>query len=173
MKKILIFLAVLEVAVISTLLIIRNNETDVEFISESFSEHSLYKDVQPTFKFTASSKHFTLATGEAYYIEKEYDNPLIVIDNLKLVKEIKNLKSYSLNVRFYEILLYNNEMHYQGKEYIKDFLANTKIISSGNYYGQFYLSKENEFKDNLKISIKYCLYNNKCYEEKLKIKYID
>lgn len=174
MKKILIFLAILEVVVISALLIIRNNETKVEFKYEP-----LYLGTEPTFKFTAISKHFTLATGEAYYKDEENLNYQreILITNFKMNKEIKNLKTYSLEVRFYDRLIVNNETHYQGAKDIKNFLNETRITYGGDYYGwmsdPFIQSKEYEFKDNLKISIKYCLTNDLCYEEKLKIKYID
>lgn len=174
MKKAIIVLTILVVGVASIFLITQNNKMKVEFKYEK-----LYLSTEPTFKFTANSKHFKMETGEAYYNDedKQYMKREIIIKNFNMIKEIKNLKTYSLNIRFYDLPLMNNETHYQGAKDIKDFLATAELnyncIFNSPGMDLFLQSKEEEFKDNLKISIKYCLTNDKCYEEKLKIKYID
>lgn len=173
MKKFIIL--ILFTAIISgiTLYFYISSNPKVEFIYEPLTYG------EPTFKFTASSKHFTVATGEAYYNDedKQYMKREIIIKNFNMIKEINNLKTYSLNIKFYDLPLMNNETHYQGTQDIKKFLATAELnyncIFNSPGIDPFLQSREEEFKDNLKISIKYCLYNNKCYEEKLKIKYID
>lgn len=177
MKKFIILILFTAIISGTTLYVYISSNLKVEFIYEPLTYG------EPTFKFTASSKHFSLATGEAYYNDEDvsynlsYIQRSIIIKNFKLLKEIKNLKTYSLNIRFYDLLIYNDEIHYQGEKDIRDFLDNMELNSIGHYdrYSSypFFQSKESEFKDNLKISIKYCLNNDKCYEEKLKIKYID
>lgn len=169
MKKILlILLTLLIIGSLSIFIFIKASKTKVEFKSVP-----LYLNKEPTFKFTASSKHFAVETGIAYYNDDPKDkDEALIIKNFKLIKEIDNLYSYSFIIRFQESFLISNETHYQGKENIKDFLTDLEV-GSVRPTDPFSLSKKEDFKQGLSITINYCLYNNKCYKEKLKIKYID
>lgn len=170
MKKImLLFLLLIGFTIICIISYLELENRKITFIYEP-----IFGGVEITYKFTGRSKHFALATGEAYYNDEDiWDKRALLIKNFKLLKEINNLKSYKVIGRFFEVSIFNSGTHYQNEEDIKEFLKNVEIGYGGNRPDPFLQSKEYEFKDNIHIIIEYCLNNDVCYEEELKFTYID
>lgn len=168
MKKYIFLLGVILIIIVGGIFFRKTNYPKVHYIEEK-----LLVDREPTFKFIGYSKHFSLATGEAYY---DGNYKALYLTNFKLEKEIKNLKSYSLNIKFNNKLLISNEKVLQREKDIKNFLNNINLSSYGedNIYERdaFMETTEDTFKSSIKISIEYCLNNNKCKEEVFNIAYI-
>lgn len=169
-KHVLLFLLMLGFILISFM-----SYQEIERRKIKFKYEIMLNDREPTFKFTARSKHFAIETGEAFYPDKNAKDKIqsILIKNFKMLKEIENLKYYQIYVRFYELDFFNSGIHDQINVDIKDFISNLIINYTAWVTDPIYKSEEHEFKDNLHIIIKYCLNNDLCYEEEMKLNFID
>ncbi len=135
---------------------------------------------EPTIEFMGKSEHFSFSTGKvvlgANTEQGEIYNYLYVDDFIQ-TKKIDNL-SYMCLLGYYgdhSWIIESKKTENKLNRKIKKFgFLNTAIVDSIN--GQFeegefsYATKEN-FADNFKLEIKYCVKENKCYTEDFEIKY--
>ncbi|MDD2518743.1 MAG: hypothetical protein PHG18_02520 [Bacilli bacterium] len=176
MKKILVILF----AVI-TLFLITGCENSVNN-SVTFKEDNKH-DIMTglTYKFTGKSEHFAFETGMVYY---EGNIRQIFITNFKLIKELNNIDSYFLKLYFNDRSLFTDEQTKIGKEGIKKHLDDLTIgengklgekDENGNIIGEsdaFLETTKENFKDSIKLGIKYC-YKDNCKNETMKLTYIE
>lgn len=137
------------------------------------------KDV--TYKFTGSSEHFAFFTGKAYYGDN--NERYLYIDNFEIIDKLKNknkIIGYSINVFFNESSLITDELNYLTDGDFQSKLSNFIIEETGTYsedgYGEsdaFLQTSQNDFKNNIKVVIKYCYSDIKCQTEEFKIDYVD
>lgn len=134
---------------------------------------------EPTYKFVASSEHFGMATGKAYY-DNSQGFFLTNFSIIKSINKMKDIEKYYIDLRFKDIPMFSSEWTYLNGKNFEEELASLTYEEFGepkiDEYGEsdaFFETKQSEFKDSIELIIKYCYKNGKCISEKLEFNYID
>lgn len=155
-----------------------NNSENIDFSYKEDLEHQISSNY--TYKFIGESEHFYFETGKVYYNNNERE---LLISNFKVKNNVNQNAKFSINLFFNNKLLFGNEYNSNdliSKEelektiigehgYLGDYDQNGNIIGESDSFIE--TTKEN-FKDSIKLNIKYCI-KNKCEIETLKLEYIN
>ena len=174
MKK-LILLSLLMVSIIITGCTNSNSDVDVNYKEDL--EHQISSNY--TYKFIGESEHFYFETGKVYYNNTERE---LLISNFKVKNNVDQDAKFSINLYFNNKILYGNE--YNSNDLITKEEVEKTIIGEHGYLGNYdqngniigesdsflETTKEN-FKDSIRLDIRYCI-KNKCETETLKLEYI-
>lgn len=144
-------------------------------------DYGYYQENNVTYRFTGSSEHFAFETGKVYYGEN--NERYILLKNFKILDNLKNINSintYSINLSFNDIPLLTKDMIDLNQKTLLDSLKNYSLEEYGVYnasgHGEsdaFTRTQKEQFKESIKLEIKYCYENNNCKEEEFKLNYVD
>lgn len=134
-----------------------------------------------TYRFTGYSSHFAFETGKVYY--GNGNQRYILIKNFKITKKIKNqnnINKYAISLAFNNKELFSDNLKKLGDTDLNLELANEIIEEDGMYnssgYGEsdaFLETTKDDFKNAIKMKIKYCYKNGKCETEIFDFKYVE
>lgn len=144
-------------------------------------DYGYYQENNVTYRFTGTSEHFAFETGKVYYGDN--DERYILLKNFKILDNLKNINSintYSINLSFNDIPLLTKDMIDLNQKTLLDALKNYSLEEYGVYnisgHGEsdaFTRTLKEQFKESIKLEIKYCYKTNDCKTEEFKLNYYD